>query len=194
MNSSHSNWSKQMDSTLSVRFHFDCAKHFEVTLEVMKCFLNIKADWLIDSLINWIPSNFAVQSSCPVHHSATLTLVRLLHLCVTYHQLHVLWQGALWLPRQPAAEYLRQTVGSGLEDDQQHSDGHGDLLQLQAMSHPGPAQHPAHAVLGGGGNLPQADGQAAQFGRRQAEALHQRRRQEACNTRQTATEEFLRGK
>lgn len=60
--------------------------------------------------------------------------------------------------------YLRQAVGPGLKDDQQNSDGHSDLLQLQVVSHPGPAQHPTHAVLGGHSDLAQTDGQAVQFG------------------------------
>lgn len=67
--------------------------------------------------------------------------------------------------------YLREAVGPSLEDDQEDSNGHGDLLQDEAVSHPGPAQHAAHAVPSSLRYLPQTDGQAVELGWRQAEAL-----------------------
>lgn len=60
--------------------------------------------------------------------------------------------------------YLGKAVRSGLEDDQKDSYGHGYLLQLQVVSHPGPAQHAAHAVPSRHSNLPQTDGQRGEFG------------------------------
>lgn len=61
--------------------------------------------------------------------------------------------------------YLWQAVRSGLKDDQKNSNGHSDLLQLQVVSHPGPAQHTTHTVLGGHSDLAQTYGQVVKFGR-----------------------------
>ena len=73
--------------------------------------------------------------------------------------------------------YLGEAVGPGLEDDEQHPDGHGDLLQLQARGQAGSPQHPAHAVPRRHGDLPQAQGQAAQLGGGEGEALQHGRGQ-----------------
>ena len=75
---------------------------------------------------------------------------------------------------------LRETVGAGLKDDQQHPDGDGDLLQLQVVGHASPPQHPAHAVPRRDRDLPQADGQAVELGGGQAQAVQQLQREAAC--------------
>lgn len=76
--------------------------------------------------------------------------------------------------------HLGEAVGAGLEDDEQHADGHGDLLQLQVVGHAGAADGATHAVLGRHGDLAQADGQAVQLGRGQTQPLQQGRAEPTC--------------
>ena len=78
---------------------------------------------------------------------------------------------------------LGETVGAGLEDDQQHPDGDGDLLQLQVVGHARPPQHPPHAVPRRDRDLPQPDGQAVELGGGQAQAVQQLQREAACGRR-----------
>lgn len=59
---------------------------------------------------------------------------------------------------------LWQAVRSSLKDDQKNPNGHSDLLQLQVLSHPGPAQHTTHTVLGCYSYLTQTYGQTVKFG------------------------------
>lgn len=68
---------------------------------------------------------------------------------------------------------LWQTVGSWLEDDEQHANGYCDLFQLQVVGHPRPPQHPTHAVLGGHSKLTEANGETVQLGRWQTQAVDQ---------------------
>lgn len=60
--------------------------------------------------------------------------------------------------------YLWKAVRSGFKDNQKNSNGHSDLLKLQVLSHPGPAQHTTHTVLRSHGYLPHTYGQAVKFG------------------------------
>lgn len=81
--------------------------------------------------------------------------------------LHVIIITALICAHVPLClqQYLWQTVRSGLKDDQKNPDWYCNLLQLQIVSHSGPAQHATHTVLGGYSYLVQAYGQAIYFGR-----------------------------
>lgn len=62
------------------------------------------------------------------------------------------------------AANLWQAVRSSLKDNQKNPNGHSDLLQLQVLSHPGPAQHTTHAVLGCNSYLAQTNGQTVKLG------------------------------
>lgn len=79
---------------------------------------------------------------------------------------------------------LRQAVWPWLKDDQQYSNGHSDLLQLQVVCNTSPAQNPANTVLRGHRNLTQTDGQTVQLRRWQTEPLQHSWRQPTCNITQ----------
>lgn len=69
---------------------------------------------------------------------------------------------------------LRETIRTRLKDDQQDTDWHSDLFQLQVVGHPGPPQHPTHAVPGRHGKLAEANSQAVQLRCGQTQAVDQR--------------------
>ncbi|TNN33464.1 hypothetical protein EYF80_056370 [Liparis tanakae] len=83
---------------------------------------------------------------------------------------------------------LREAVGPRLEDDQQHPDGDGDLLQLQVVGHPGPPHHAPHAVPGRHGQLAEADGEAVQLRRRETQTVDQRLRETTCRRGENTTQ------
>lgn len=69
--------------------------------------------------------------------------------------------------------HLRQTVGSGLEDDEEHTDGHGDLLELEAIGEPGAPDDAADVGERGVGDLPEAVAQRFELGRAEREPREQ---------------------
>jgi len=69
--------------------------------------------------------------------------------------------------------YLRQAVRPGLEDHQQHPDGHRDLFQFQVIRQPGPSQNATDVVERVIRDLAQAGAQRLQLRRRERQARQQ---------------------
>lgn len=73
--------------------------------------------------------------------------------------------------------HLGQRVRPRLEYHQQHPDRDGDLLQLQPVGQPGPAQHPPDVRVAGLGDLLEAVREVLKLGGCQREPGEQRLRQ-----------------